>query len=266
MQILNPSHATGPVKAVVLDFDGTISTLRHGWESVMEPLMVEMICGKTEPTEQIIQEVRDYINESTGIQTVHQMKWLAAKVQEMGLNPGMPEDPWFYKGEYNRRLMVQVQERLDALFSGAVKPEDYMMAGSKEFLQALKDRGVKLYVASGTDHPDVVNEATALGLADLFTQIAGAPVGSENCSKESVIRQLLESQGMPGECLAVVGDGKVEIRLGREAGARTLGIASNETDRMGIDEVKQQRLVIAGADVIVGDYRNLDEILNFLGY
>lgn len=35
----------GQIKAAILDFDGTLSTLRHGWEDVMEPLMVEMICG-----------------------------------------------------------------------------------------------------------------------------------------------------------------------------------------------------------------------------
>ena len=30
------------IKAVLFDFDGTISTLRYGWEKVMEPLMLEI--------------------------------------------------------------------------------------------------------------------------------------------------------------------------------------------------------------------------------
>ena len=34
-----------PVRAVLFDFDGTISTLRCGWEAVMKPLMLEMISG-----------------------------------------------------------------------------------------------------------------------------------------------------------------------------------------------------------------------------
>jgi phosphoglycolate phosphatase-like HAD superfamily hydrolase len=250
---------------MVLDFDGTISTLRCGWEAVMEPLMLEMICGDTEPTEEIRREVAAYIDESTGIQTILQMKWLAQAVQTKGLNPGMPTDPWFYKAEYNRRLMLQVRQRLNGLDRGTLDPSEFLMEGSREFLEALCRQNVKLYVASGTDHPDVVNEATALGVAKYFTRIAGAPVGSENCSKEKVIADLLNSQNLPGEQIAVIGDGKVEIRLGREAGARTIGLASHERQRRGIDQVKRQRLITAGAHVITGDYSDLDPILTFLG-
>jgi len=266
MEILISTSKLPPVKALVLDFDGTVSTLRHGWEQVMEPLMAEMICGSTPLTPALKKEIADYINESTGIQTIHQMKWLANAVQEKGLNPGMPTDPWFYKAEYNRRLMRKVRDRLDALNSAKESPESYLMAGSRAFLESLVNRGVKLYVASGTDHPDVVNEATALGVAPLFTEIAGAPVGAESCSKEAVIRRLLEQQGLPGEDLAVIGDGKVEIMLGRQFGARTLGLASNETDRRGIDPVKRQRLINAGAHVITGDYLEPEAILEFLGF
>lgn len=265
MEILNPNTPKCPIRAMVLDFDGTISTLRCGWETVMEPLMVEMICGDTQPTEDIRREVAQYIDESTGIQTILQMKWLANAVQEKALNPGMPTDPWFYKAEYNRRLMLQVQQRLDDLKSGRAAPETYLMAGSVALLEALYHKGIALYVASGTDHPDVVNEATCLGVAKYFTQIAGAPVGSENCSKEKVIADLLNAQSLPGGQLAVMGDGKVEIRLGKEAGARTVGIASNERARCGIDQVKRQRLCAAGADVIIGDYTDLDTLLAFLG-
>lgn len=265
MEVLNSNTPTSPIKAMVLDFDGTISTLRCGWELVMEPLMVEMICGNTEPTEAIRKEVAAYIDESTGIQTILQMKWLANAVQEKGLNPGMPSDPWFYKAEYNRRLMQQVQQRLDDLKSGKAAPEEFLMAGSRQLLEALQEKGIALYVASGTDHPDVVNEATCLGVAQYFTQIAGAPVGSENCSKEKVIADLLNAQSLPGEQLTVMGDGKVEIRLGKESGARAVGIASNERARRGIDEVKRQRLTAAGADVIIGDYTDLPSLLSFLG-
>ena len=251
------------VEAIVLDFDGTISTLRHGWEQVMEPMMVEMICGKTEPTEELRREVAAYIDESTGIQTIHQMKWLAKTACERGLNPEATEDPWFYKAEYNRRLMEQVQQRLDKLEKGIEPPEKYLMKGSMEFLKTLYDQGVKLYVASGTDHADVVREATALGVAKYFTTISGAQPGSEGCSKEAIIESLLK--GLPGESLAVIGDGKVEIRLGREAGARTIGIASDEEKLCGINPIKKQRLEAAGAEMLVGDYEACGPIYTYLG-
>ena len=73
-------HEKKKINCAVFDFDGTISTLRCGWESVMEPLMLEYIFGE-DYTEENVKEVRDYIAASTGIQTILQMKWLAEQVK-----------------------------------------------------------------------------------------------------------------------------------------------------------------------------------------
>ena len=264
MEVICANTPHTPVRAALFDFDGTVSTLRCGWEQVMQPLMLEMISGGKPYGEELVREVEAYIGESTGIQTIHQMKWLANTVHERGNNPDAPTDPWWYKAEYNRRLMENVNGRLQSLFSGSVPKETYLIPGSEAFLQALCARGVKLYVASGTDHPDVCNEAKALGLDTYFTLIAGASVGEENCSKEKVMARLLEEEGLSGGEVAVIGDGKVEIRLGKEAGARTVGLATNEREG-GVDEVKRERLIKAGADIICGDFTEMNEILTFLG-
>ena len=242
-----------PVKAVLFDFDGTISTLRHGWEKIMEPLMVELLGEESRP------QIQTYIDESTGIQTIFQMKWLAQQVQQ---RHGTAQDPWEYKAEYNRRLMEMVQKRREALADGSASRQDFMIAGSDDLLEMLHNMGAKLYVASGTDDPDVKAEVEALGLTKYFDKIAGAPLGKESCSKEKVIRDLL-SAGIPGKEMAVVGDGKVEIMVGRESGARTLGLASNEEARQGIDPVKRQRLIKAGADIILGDFLDKERLVRF---
>lgn len=265
MEMIRRPEVRTPVRAVLFDFDGTISTLRCGWEKVMKPLMLEMIWGGEGWNEANEREVDDYINESTGIQTIHQMKWLAETVKARGRNPGASDDPWWYKGEYNRRLMESVSLRVADVKSGALPREHYMIAGSEAFLKALKDKGVRMYVASGTDHPDVVNEVAALGLTDYFTFIAGAPVAAESCSKEKVIADLIEKEGLSGADFAVIGDGKVEIRLGNEAGARTIGLASDEENLRGVNPVKRERLIRAGADVVSGDFTDIDALLSFLG-
>jgi phosphoglycolate phosphatase-like HAD superfamily hydrolase len=69
------------LKAVIFDFDGTISTLRQGWEEIMEPLMIEMITGGGLPDDQLTREVKEYIDESTGIQTIFQMQGFDAPIQ-----------------------------------------------------------------------------------------------------------------------------------------------------------------------------------------
>ena len=252
-----------PVTAVVFDFDGTLSTLRRGWEDVMEPMMLDFISGGR-PTEVMRREVQAYIDESTGVQTIRQMKWLAEAVSRYGLNSSAPSDPWEYKAAYDERLMIPVQERIAQTADG-VPRETYRVPGARRLLQTLKLYGVRILVASGTDEAHVIREAKALGLYPYFDEIHGAQPGSEDCSKEAVIKRLLEDNLLSGSQLAIVGDGKVEIKLGKAIGARTLGVVSNEETRQGLNEKKRRRLAEAGADKIIGDFSDLQAVLAFLG-
>lgn len=263
MLILHPHTPLGlgeTLDAAVFDFDGTLSKLRAGWESVMEPLMCELIPGDRE---EVTALVRRYIDESTGIQTIHQMRWIAEEITRRG---GVPEDPWAYKEEYNRRLMMEVGRRREAVLSGEEPAERYRVPGGREFLEALRERGVKLYAASGTDEDDVRAEAKVLGLDGYFEEIAGSGRGTDLCSKEAVLRRLVK----PGSKLLVAGDGKVEIALGREAGALTLGLAT--LDAPGVisktpDDFHPQkfsRLKAAGAHAVAADFTEREEILEWI--
>ena len=260
-ELITPRNPSA-LRAVVFDFDGTISTLRCGWEQVMRPLMLECIAGEKEITPALETEVDAYIDESTGIQTIYQMQWLARRVVAAG---GPERDAWTYKDEYNRRLMQRVEEKKRALESGAAKPEEYTVAGAAEFLRALREAGMELYLASGTDDVDVRKEAALLGVADLFTEIKGAPAHMAACSKEAVLGMLFEQKGFTGESLLVVGDGKVEIALGKKHGAWALGAATDEVHRRGVNEIKRRRLIAAGADAITGDFEDFEAIVAWCG-
>jgi phosphoglycolate phosphatase-like HAD superfamily hydrolase len=253
-----------PVKAALFDFDGTISTLRQGWEDIMEPLMVEMINGKTRDDPELVNKIRDFIDESTGIQTIYQMHWLVEQVEKYNRNSEV-HDAWWYKDEYNRRLLQVVQRRTDKLISGELNPEDYRIKGSLEFLEALNGKGIDIYVASGTDDVDVQREVESVGIKQFVKHVAGAPHRRADSPKEAVIKNLIENQGLHGSELVVVGDGKVEIGLGVEAGAITIGAATDEINRSGINEVKREKLIGAGAHAIVGDFIKYEEILRWLG-
>lgn len=264
IELIHPDHIPhGTIRAAVFDFDGTFSTLRCGWEKVMRPLMLEYISGGQPYDSSLEEKVNAYIDTSTGIQTVYQMQWLAEQVNAAGF--GSPErDMWWYKAEYNRRLMEQVQTRISRLEAKQDDPAQYLIAGAVEFLHALKAAGIDVYLASGTDHKDVVREATILGVADCFTAIKGAPEHQAACSKEAVLKMLLEEKNLSGDQLLLVGDGKVEIALGAEVGAYTIGAATNEETLHGVNPVKRDRLLPAGADIIIGDFENLPALLEWL--
>lgn len=264
LEILHPGHLPGGrVRAAIFDFDGTFSTLRCGWEEVMRPMMLEYI-GGGQADDALRRKVDEYIDQSTGIQTVYQMRWLAEQV-DAAKNGAPGRDEWWYKDEYNRRLMRRVGERIRRLESGEDRPEQYLIAGAVDFLHTLREAGVDVYLASGTDHRDVLREAGILGVADCFSEIRGAPERAAACSKAAVLRLLLEEKKLAGDRLLVVGDGKVEIALGAACGAYALGAATDETALCGVNPVKRERLVKAGADAVIGDFTCLDELKQWLG-
>ncbi|MDW7658907.1 MAG: HAD family hydrolase [Bacillota bacterium] len=266
LEIIEPlTQNRKPLKAILFDFDGTLSTLRSGWEAVMSDLMHEILIpekgDRVSGQSDMAEKIATYIDTSTGIQTIFQMQWLAEQVRAAGRQP---LDPWDYKAEYNRRLMQTVSQRRAAVSSGREQAERFMVAGSRAFLESLRKRDLQMYVASGTDQADVVAEARILGLDTFFKEIVGAPPGQARCSKELVVRRLLSVSGLQGEELAVIGDGKVEIGIAREAGAIALGLAADEVTRSGVNPDKRRRLIAAGAQAITGDFLEPEELLEWM--
>jgi phosphoglycolate phosphatase len=266
LRILNPrvTDRLGHIRHALFDFDGTLSVIREGWADVMIPFMLNSIYGDTPPSPQAEQTVRDYVDQSTGTLTILQMKWLEKAVAEAAcVTP--PQTAREYKARYVRRLLDKVQSRKTALAQGAVPPDALMIAGSRAFLTGLAQQDVSLYLASGTDHAYVLDEAQSLGLEGFFKEhIYGALDASEVDQKERVIRHILAENRVSGAELLVVGDGPVEIREALRCGALALGVASDEVKRTGWDERKVARLASAGADLLVPDFSHWDTLLAFL--
>jgi len=266
IEILNPKvmSKVGHIKYALIDFDGTISVIRQGWEEVMIPLMIEMICDGNAPTPEIEKEVRDYVDYSTGILTIKQMQWLAEAVRRYGIAKN-PKSPYEYKRIYNQRLLVRVERRLEKLRSGELNPDDLMIMGSRRFLEELYGRGVTMYLASGTDHEYVLREASALKITQYFKGgIYGALDHTEAHTKERIIQRILDENNLHGNELLVVGDGPVEIRNAKSRDALALGVATDEVKRCGLNLHKRERLINAGADLIIPDFTRYKEIISFL--
>jgi len=173
-----------------------------------------------------------------------------------------------YKALYNRELMAIVGRRLARLRRGELEAEDFRVKGAAAFLRELAGRGVKLYLASGTDQADTEEEARALGYGDLFQgRIYGARGDLAHEPKRVVLERILGEVGARGlSALATFGDGPVEIRETRKRGGLAVGVASDEVRRFGLDPAKRSRLIQAGADLIIPDFsqgRRLLELLRF---
>jgi rfaE bifunctional protein kinase chain/domain len=258
---------------VIFDHDGTISTVRQGWEEVMEPMMVSAILGG--PAEEVSEDeyrniretVRNYIDLTTGVQTLVQMKGLIDMVRKFGYVPEEEvRDEHGYKAVYNEALMKNVDDRIDRFLRGEHSIHDYVIKNSVEFLRNLSERGLVLYLASGTDEADLKREAEVLGYADFFEdRMYGATADINYNPKKKVIRTIFEDIKTGGNAnIITFGDGPVEIQETIKAGGFGVGVASNEVRRFGLQERKRTRLIEAGANIIIPDFSQLNDIITVL--
>jgi phosphoglycolate phosphatase-like HAD superfamily hydrolase len=252
-------------RAVLFDFDGTLSLLRRNWQDVMIPMMVEILqdTGTSESQDELRQLVEEFVMQLNGKQTIYQMIQLDREVQQRG---GPPCEPLFYKKQYHDLLWKQVGQRVTAVRTGQVPAEQMQVPGTVPLLAALQDHELDLYLASGTDLEYVEDEVRVLQLERFFGRhIYGALDDYKNFSKAQVIQRIIRESGVPGEEILGFGDGFVEIEEVNRVGGVTVGVASDELQREGINRWKRERLIRAGAMVIVPDYRQLHPLLATLG-
>ena len=129
----------------------------------------------------------------------------------------------------------------------------------------MQRRGLTLYLASGTDLKYVRREAELLGLVPYFgDRIYGALDDYRNFSKQMIIDRILEENDLHGDELLGFGDGFVEIEEVKKVGGVAVAVASDEVHRHGVDVWKRNRLVQAGADIVIPEYRRGNALLRYL--
>ncbi len=262
------------IRHVIFDHDGTLSTLREGWEQIMEPLMIRTILGPRYDTadeglyHKVVETVRAFIDKTTGMQTLVQMQGLVDLTRQFGcVNEADILDMHGYKSLYNEQLLAMVRHRIGKLSRGELDAADFQIKNARPMLDRLHARGVKLHLASGTDQADVVAEAEGMGYARLFEgRIYGAVGDIKVESKKLVIERIIREHGLNGPQFAVFGDGPVEIRECRKHGGIPVGVASDELRRFGLNAAKRTRLIRAGADVVIADFSQMDLLARLLQF
>lgn len=254
----------GRFRSVLFDFDGTLSLVREGWPDVMIPMMVRVLreTSTDESDTQLSELVEDFVMRLNGRQTIYQMIQLADEVRRRG---GTPREPLEYKHQYHELLWQRIRGRVEGLRRGTIRPEEMTVPGSHRLLATLRDRGLALYLASGTDLKYVRDEAEAIGVAEFFGKhIYGAIDDYKNFSKKMIIDRILSENDLRGEELLAFGDGFVEIEEVKRVGGVAVGVASDEVRRAGVNQWKRNRLIQAGADIIIPEYRQQGVLVGYL--
>jgi phosphoglycolate phosphatase-like HAD superfamily hydrolase len=279
LEYLRLAVRRGEYKAALFDFDGTLSCLRAGWPQVMVQVLWDywqaagLSGGEPERTRQ---QLLQLVLSTNGMPPLRQMQVFVQTVQNHG---GAELDPGECAATYQQRLVQLVQRRYDSIRQGRTSPHQWIVPGARDVLITLQQRGVLLFLASGTDYDQVHTEAELLGLLPFFPQAIFAPQGQDGAfSKGRVLDYLLQRYELRGEVWIGFGDGVVETREIKRIGGTAIGLATSEASdsllpaqegtvpldslsSTGWDDPtvteKCQRLLAAGADLVLPHYLGL---------
>lgn len=264
LETLNPEAHAAEARVAIFDFDGTISLVRTGWFEVMVPMMVEelLALGSGESEQELTAVVEEYVGRLTGRQTIYQMIEFSEHIVRRG---GTPKAPLAYKHIYLDLLMEKIKHRREDLRAGRTAPDELMVPGARRLLDALREHGLTMFLASGTDQPFMREEAKLLDVDRYFDGgMFGALDDYKNFSKKILVEKIIRESDFKGEEFIGFGDGFVEIEAVKQVGGVAVGIASDEPDCVVVDAVKRKRLMDVGADWIVPNFNAHNELLGAL--
>ena len=122
--------------------------------------------------------------------------------------------------------------------------ENTVYEGIVELLVALKDRGLKLILATSKPEPFAVEILRHFDLEKYFDFVAGATMDEKRVKKEEVIQYALESCGIDElESAIMIGDREHDILGAKQNGLTSVGVLYGYGN--------YEELQLAGADYIV---------------
>lgn len=254
VETIHPGASTPGARIAVFDFDGTISLIRAGWVEIMVPMMLEVLraLNTGESDADLRGAVEPSVWRLTGKDTLYQMIALAEQVTLRG---GTPLDPRVYKEQFLQRLFAVSGLRKQELRDHTCPTDHYLVPGTRAMLEDLRARGLRLYLASGTDDAHLKEEADLLDVTQYFDGgVYGALPDPEAFSKRMLMEQIIRLPGMHPYYVMGFGDGPVEIEEYKRAGGVAIGLATDEPECRETSQWKRHNLIEVGADYIIPNY------------
>jgi len=254
VETIGRARSAAQALAVVFDFDGTLSLIRSGWADLMVGMMLEVLTPLSpgESGEVLRAAIEDLVLPLTGKETRFQMIAFGEEVVRRG---GGRRDPDADTNAFLQRLFQISGARKAELRAGGAG-DTYLVPGARRFLERMQARGLRLYLASGTDETALREEARLLDVDRYFDGgIYGAGAGT--FAKRDVVDRILAQPGARPEHLLAFGDGAIEIEEVRRGGGIAVGVATDEPQCLRVENGKRKRLIAAGAEYIVANF--LDE-------
>lgn len=237
----------------------------------------------------VLPETDRFCIESAGLSALTQMEWAIRRAIEEGtvkVNCDMKTNSEIVKRIWNgeeifdclhetkeiKAMLMEKTPRLFKLYEAVLNgycrdqnlekakkaPKSFRVHGSIEFMEFLRNGGVKNYFVTGAVvekgvgmYEEVEVLGYKIGEGELVEDILGS-TWTEKMPKEMVMKKLRENLGVDGKNVLVVGDGRAEILAGAEMGAIVISRLPKQA------EYQRKLHKKLGTNVIVEDYLNED--------
>ena len=266
IEIVRPLAQRAPPRHVLFDFDGTLSLIREGWPEVMVPMMVEVLqaTGTDETPAELSQRAGDFVMQLTGKQTIYQMIRLAEEVR--GAAAFRSTRP-----NTSRCITNGCWRGSTSAVSGSVRatlaPAEMMVPYSFELLDEIGRTQARRSIWPAAPIKRTLTKRPGCWAWNAIS--AGISTArsttTRTFSKAMVIERILAENKVDGTELLGFGDGYVEIHNIKAVAGTAVAVASDEAGRSGRpDPWKRDRLIGAGADLVIADYREHQALIRFL--
>ena len=249
IEIINPPPRRRGRRLLAFDFDGTVSLLREDWLGIM----TEQVIGELTAAGVRRPDLEDFVRTNllllNGRPTLVQMQWLAGQLGPAARPAGE------YGREFQSRLLAALAPAYADLESGRASPREWAVPGVHDFLAEAAAAGLGRFLVSGTVGTYVRPEAGLLQVADSFADGMFMPdEGDSGFAKQAVMERVLARLGLDGGQLIGFGDGVGETAAVKALGGVAVGVASVPRGQTGIHAEKRERLIAAGADIVIADF------------
>lgn len=258
IEVLTPPSQR--IRVAAIDFDGTLSLVRMGWQAVMHGVMKQALAPFHPHPDALDAEISAYIARSTGQPSIIQMAWVDEHVHLYG---GPHHGAQHYLDQFSHAMSDRIDARLAGMTSSAAA-DGHMIRGARRFLSMLQEHDIRIALVSGTEHHHLLRESTALQILPFFDAgVYGPGAHAPGFTKAEALAQLVERyELLPGQLLSV-GDGPVEISAGKSLDGYCIAVASEE-ETGELDLHKRTHLLHAGADAVVANFVHIDAIETLL--
>ncbi len=249
------------IKCIVLDYDGTLTTLRKGWDLILTDYAREKINPNGLPCDGLDEEIRHLCAHAGGTTPKQLVSRLMAIMDKMNLiEKSEIKSVEFYAKDYADHFQEKIDDRVRRF---ATESESYVIKAVRPMLDFISSKNTMNYIVTGSCETAVKEELQKLDMIHHFERVYGASLEMDGNLKLDAMKEIMDRHQLTPCQILIVGDGSTETRAAAELQLPAIGIASDEHTG-GFCSKKREMLADLGAHAIIADYTGFANVWEWL--